>query len=104
MCAGVEDKDTSVTGEFLLLCGFYFSCYLTTVKLSTVLSFVTGAEEIPPLGFPHDATLGFSETNPYPTASTCAIQFTLPSKYSVYEYFRQYILYAMVNHGGFGLS
>ena len=43
MCAGIEDKDTSVTGEFLLLCGFHF------VKLSTV------CKEIPPLGFPHDA-------------------------------------------------
>lgn len=74
------------------------------MSLSTVLSFVTGAAEIPPLGFPHEATLGFSETNPYPTASTCDIQLTLPSKYATYEEFKQYMLYAMLNYGGFGLS
>ena len=82
----------------------YHRTFFLSVTLSTVLSFVTGAEEIPPLGFPHNATLGFSETNPYPTASTCAIQLTLPSKYAMYEDFRKYVLYAMVNHGGFGLA
>ena len=66
MCAGIEDKDTSVTGEFLLLCGFHFSFYPTTVKLSTVLSFV---KRFHPLDF---------LMMPYPTASTCAIQLTLP--------------------------
>ena len=62
--------------------------------------YITGAEEIPPLGIPHDATLGFSGTNPYHTASTCAIQLTLPFKYATCESFRKYVFYAMVNHDG----
>ena len=90
----------------LIVSNFEFSANLSqyfflSVTLSTVLSFVTGAEEIPPLGFPHNATLGFSETNSYPTASTCAIQLTLPFKYATYEDFRKN---AMMNHGGFGLA
>ena len=82
----------------------YYTSLFLSVTLSTILSFVTGAEDIPPLGFPHDATLGFSESNPYPTASTCSIQLMLPSKYATYEDFRKYLLYAMVNHSGFGLA
>lgn len=69
-----------------------------------MLSFYTGAEEIPPLGFPHEPTLVFSTTNPYPTASTCAIQLTLPTKYETYSDFNRSMSYAILNHGGFGLS
>ena len=74
------------------------------VTLPMVLSFFTGAEEIPPLGFPHDPTLNFSDDNLYPTASTCAIELTLPTQYETYDQFKKYVSYAMLNHGGFGLS
>ena len=63
------------------------------------LAFFTGADEVPPLGFPHPPTMTFSSENPYPTPSTCAIQLTLPTKYKSYEEFRS----ALLNHGGFAL-
>ena len=73
-----------------------------TVTLPKILSFFTGADEVPPLGFPHEPKLCFSE-NVYPTASTCAIQFTLPTQYSSYVDFKAAVGFALLNHGGFAL-
>lgn len=51
------------------------------VTLSTVLNFFTGAEVPPSLGF-HPATFQYSEVdNEFPTASTCALELTLPTKH-----------------------
>ena len=47
------------------------------MSLGDVLRFFSGANDIPPLGFPHEAELNFNPIAVYPTASTCAIQ--LPS-------------------------
>ena len=55
------------------------------VTLPMVFSFFMGAEEMPPLGFPHKPILVFSDTDPYPT-STCAIQITFPTKLDNYMY------------------
>ena len=52
------------------------------ILLNDILSFFTGDEMIPPLGF-EEATLSFNEDNPYPTASTCGL--ALPSKYQKYD-------------------
>ena len=43
--------------------------------------FFSGAAKPPPLGFPDKPTLEFSSSNVYPTASTCALVLTLPTKY-----------------------
>lgn len=69
-----------------------------------VLSFFTGAGEIPPLGFPFEATLKFSATSPYPTASTCAIELTLPTQYTHQEQFTKAMSQALILHGGFGIA
>lgn len=53
-------------------------------------------EIIPPLGF-DDATLSFSDTNPYPISSTCG----QPS--TVTEDFKENFMFAVCNHGGFGV-
>ena len=72
------------------------------ITLGEVLSFFTGTNRIPPLGFA-DATLNFSPTNPYPTASTCALTLTLPTKYTSYAEFKSVFVFSMQSHGGFGL-
>ena len=72
------------------------------VSLKTVLAFFTGADCIPPLGYT-SATLTFNPTDPYPTASTCAIQLTLPTKYESFEEFKEHMNTALRMHGGFGL-
>ena len=73
------------------------------IHLGTVLSFFSGADKIPPIGF-DSCTLNFSESNIYPTASTCALCLTLPTKYAEnYSAFCHFFLYGLRNHGGFGL-
>ena len=81
------------------LCVTFHVCIggLLDITLGEVLSFFTGTNRIPPLGFA-DATLNFSPTNPYPTASTCALTLTLPTKYASYADFK---VLSMQSHGGF---
>ena len=49
------------------------------------------------------ASLNFNDQNPYPTASTCSLSLTLPTKYSTYPEFKEKFIFAVKNHGGFGL-
>ena len=63
----------------------------------------SGASRSPPLGFA-DGTLNFNHVNPYPTASTCAICLTLPTKYDSYDSFKEAFVFSMQSHGGFGLQ
>ena len=72
------------------------------VSLKMVLAFFTGADSIPPLGY-KSAILHFNPNNHYPTASTCAIQLTLPTKYQSYQEFKKQMDVAFCMHGGFGL-
>lgn len=91
--------------------GVYSSCILCThaegdleLSLGQVLSFFTGAEYPPPLGFDTTASMWFDPTAEFPVASTCALQLTLPTKYFNHpESFRERMLYALQNHGGFGM-
>ena len=103
-----------------LVCNLYrYSIHITVLvsdtdemlvcTLEKVLFFFTGAEEIPPLGYEVPATqvpcLSFSHSAVYPTASTCTIELTLPTKYfqDPYRVFREVMYTAMLCHGGFGL-
>ena len=63
-----------------------------SVKLETIVAFFTGADAVPPLGYP-SITLHFSEENIYPTASTCAIVLTLPTKHQTYDVFKQLMMF-----------
>lgn len=75
-----------------------------TVGLSDCLSFFTGASRVPPVGFDTVCTLNFSPHNMYPTASTCALILTLPTMYhDQYSTFKDNMVFAFRNHGGFGL-
>ena len=77
----------------------------TTVTLDTVLQFFR-ADQIPHVGDPRDPSLHFNSANihVYPTASTCAIELTLPTKYSTYGEFKHSLTTGFLYHGGFGLS
>lgn len=68
-----------------------------------VLIFFTGSDEEPLLGYPHDPVLNFNKEKHYPTASTCAIELTLPTRYPDYQTFKSSMDYGLLNHGGFGL-
>ena len=74
------------------------------VSMGDILSFFTGAEDVPPLGF-NDATLNFNDNNPYPTASTCGLILTLPTQYyTSYDAFKVNFIFGVRNNGGFGLQ
>ena len=72
------------------------------VGLQDVLIFFTAAEKIPPCGFDCAGTLAFND-DICPTASTCSLLLTLPSKYDTYSEFKTNFIYALCNYGGFGL-
>ena len=72
--------------------------------LAKVLSFCTGSEYPPPLGFDNPITVRFDSSTNWPLASTCALQPTLPTKfYDNFEKFRDNVVFGLLNHGGFGL-
>ena len=72
--------------------------FTDSIGLHNVLSFFTGAEIIPPLGFEITPSLRFSDSM-LPTASTCALQLVLPtSYYNNEELFKEKMIYAMLNH------
>ena len=73
------------------------------MSLNSIMRFFTGADEIPPYGFPTEPILHFSQ-DPYPTASTCAAELTLPTIYDEYHDFKRNMRTAMEMHGGFGKS
>lgn len=73
------------------------------VTLEKVLYFFTGTEIVPVTGFDDVPVLNFSHSNKYPTASTCAIELTLPARCDNYPSFKQNMDVGMLNHGGFGL-
>lgn len=73
------------------------------MSLKVILCFFTGADSIPPLGM-KEATLNFNPDSVLPTASTCAIELTLPTRHKTYEEFKKYADIAFTMHGGFGLK
>lgn len=65
--------------------------------------FFSGASKVPPLGFSKTPTLNFSGDNIYPTASTCALTLTLPTRYREdYESYKRALRVGFKFHGGFG--
>lgn len=84
---------------------FFLFPDVEVVTLQRILNFFSGAEEVPPLGFPRTPTLNFNSDNIYPTASTCGVQLTLPDRYySNFQEFEKALNTAFLFHGGFGLS
>ena len=84
------------------------SCVLNAdeeAQLTDVLVFWSGASTISSLGFDCDPSLHFSETDVYPTASTCTVSLVLPTRYyDNYAEFKGKCIFAFLNHGGFGLQ
>jgi len=68
------------------------------------MSFFSGADDIPPMGYPHEPLINFNPDSAYPTASTCALQLTLPTCYPEYVAFKRALDTAFTMHGGFGMS
>ena len=89
---------------FLFVLCFVYVIATGNASLKMIMSFFPGADEIPPMGYPHEPELNFNNTSPYPTASTCALQLTLPTCYNEYCAYQSAMNTALFMHGGFGLS
>ena len=90
--------EVSVSVSYLLSDG------ASEVSVEDVLIFFSGAASIPPLRFDTEPALYFNPKSWYPTASTCAVTLTLPTKYhDNYADFRSNMTKALAWHGGFGL-
>ena len=67
--------------------------------LPQLLVFITGADNIPILGFPENIDIDFFDYKPgvrrFPTASTCGLRFTLPRGVPSYEEFESLITQAL---------
>lgn len=82
---------------------FNFIAGTTEVSLQQVLQFLSEAISIPPKGFDVTPTITFDETTMYPMAATCIIQLMLPTCHKSYKVFEEYLLYGILNNGGFGM-
>lgn len=74
------------------------------VTPSQILSFVTGAPRIPPMGFSNSPTIRFNDDkNKFlPTASTCSLVLWLPLALQEYQQFKEKFDFAVQNTIGFG--
>ncbi|XP_062520832.1 G2/M phase-specific E3 ubiquitin-protein ligase-like [Corticium candelabrum] len=72
------------------------------IALGHVLSFFSGTEAIPPLGFSLTPSIEFTP-GILPRASTCTLTLMLPTDaHDCYQSFKEGIVCGLVNHGGFG--
>ena len=66
-----------------------------------VVVFFTGADRIPPLGFPHAPSLHFLDDDAMlPTSSTCSLALRLPIHYTSYDCFKDAMTEGLVSNGG----
>ena len=70
--------------------------------MGEILSFFTGSDREPPLGFPYIPTLLFDEKNTLATSSTCSLTLTLPV-HKDYNTFKEKLILSFKGHDGFGV-
>ena len=75
---------------------------LSKVSLCEVLSFITGTDSIPPLGFDYPISVGFQRDLHLPTVSTCTLYLSLPTHWASYDEFQQRMEFAVQGSAGFG--
>ncbi len=73
-----------------------------SLTLEDFLTFVSGANRIPPTGFEKLITIDFNDTFLYPTASTCRLTMYLPTKFDTYSDFKSAMIEGLVSGFGFG--
>ena len=73
------------------------------LTLGDLLVFFTACEKVPVLGFDPHLSLHFNSMDSYPTASTCAHELVLPSKYHEDSAgFKQAMTTGLLCYGGYG--
>lgn len=94
----VQERTIGYWRDFLLDCE-EGEC---STQLEDILSFVTGANRIPPIGFEPQPSIEFEDDNAkYPVAHTCANVLRLPLL-KTYEEFKPNMDFGILNSPGFG--
>ena len=95
-------KFTTVSFNYVLL--IFPIDKVVDCSLEDVMTFFSGAESIPPCGFEGLApSLVFLHGNqPLPTASTCDLEFRLPTRHENFEKFKDAMILGIKGHDGFG--
>ena len=77
---------------------------VVTLLFLQVLAFVTGADSIPPMGFPKDPVILFSKDKSrlLPVSSTCSLSLTLSTGLVEYSVFQKNMDMAVLNAYEFG--
>ena len=73
------------------------------VTPADVLTFITGADQEPPLGFVSTPEISFHSNGLLATASTCLLQLRLPITHNCYETFRDSLITSIKGHDGYGV-
>jgi hypothetical protein len=95
--------------EFILAkFGCLFSDTSGSNKFCMLHKFITGSEQIPPLGLPKQICVKFKHgcqegCRCRPTASTCDISITLAVHYENYSQLKEYLQSALIEGYGLGL-
>ncbi len=71
------------------------------VTTNDILSFFTGADCEPPLGFDRKPKLYFAYEK-LASSSTCGLHLTLPMSHDKYENFKEAMILSLKGHDGFG--
>ena len=84
---------------------FYYIIFVFVgFTLHHVLSFFTGGDTVPLIGYDAKPSLSFSRSNVLPIASTCALYLTHPTRYFDDPImFKAKMIFGLMNHGGFRL-
>ncbi len=85
---------------------FYISeAEIDVISLVDVLSFVTGADCVPPLGFDPLPSIVFlhDRSEQFPKANTCCMELKLPIS-NDYDTFKENMTFGIANSPGFGLA
>ena len=71
------------------------------ITLEDLLAFITGASQLPPLGFEHNPTVIFQDGGKYPISSTCSPSISLPDVED-YHLFKELMVEGLIGGIGFG--
>jgi len=76
---------------------------VTGGTLEDILPFITGAKEIPPMGFDQPLKIEFIHGQRQPNASTCSLALRLPRETVNYGNFKDKLMLSILGAHGFGI-
>lgn len=88
------------------ICFSFLANNNVSITLTDILIFATGADRVPPLGFPVKPKISFlhGDQSIYPKANTCGLELKLPVVHKNYEEFTEALSFGIGNCNSFGFA